>query len=402
LEQQYNKGLSHNGFFKNIIRILKAMRVTTILVLFMLVVSCSQEMKKEVENPFPENSMFPNVFESDGKVYISYIHSIGDTLDELYFSVLENGVFSNPKKIAEGEDWFVNWADVPAIAAKGDHMIASWLDKSADGVYDYDVKMSISNDEGENWSTPFIPHRDSINAEHGFVSMTEDFQTVWLDGRDTLNKQMTLRSAIISPSGELSAEHQIDERVCDCCQTAIEKTSIGTFVLYRNRSADEVRDHFFSIYDGASWSKPKAIFNDNWKISGCPVNGPVIDAIGKNISAAWYTEANGKAEIYLAHYDAEKNSFARPILVSNEKVLGRLDLLYLDDDRILISWMDTDGNILGKILDENSEESKPFTLATTSPQRSSGFPKLWKNDDGVFLIYNRINPHRLIVIKLEV
>jgi hypothetical protein len=354
-----------------------------------------------MENPFPENSMFPNVFEAEDKAYISYIHSTGDTLDELYFSTFEKGVFSDPKKIAEGTDWFVNWADVPAIAASGSSILASWLDKSADGTYEYDVKMSISTDDGDSWSTPFIPHRDNINAEHGFVSMTEDFQAVWLDGRDTLNKQMTLRSAIIDSLGQLSSEFEIDDRVCDCCQTAIEKTKNGTFVLYRNRSEDEVRDHFFSVFDGRQWSEPKAIFNDQWKISGCPVNGPAIDSNGDNVAAAWYTEANNKSEIYLAYFRQENSSFGPPHLVSSEEVIGRIDVLFLDKNKVLVSWMDTEGSILGKIFEHEQEVGKSFILAKTSPQRSSGVPKIWKTSEGVFLVYNQIDPYQIQVKKLK-
>lgn len=381
--------------------IFKDMRIIVFLALILAVVSCSQESEYMVENPFHENSMFPNVFEAEEKVYISYIHSIGDTLDELYFSTFEKGIFSEPKKIAEGRDWFVNWADIPAIAVNGSNILASWLDKSAEGTYEYDVKMSISNNDGGTWSTPFIPHRDSISAEHGFVSMTEDFQVVWLDGRDILNKQMTLRSAIIDSLGQVSAEFEIDDRVCDCCQTAIEKTNYGTFVLYRNRSEDEVRDHFFSVFDGDTWSEPKAIYDDNWKISGCPVNGPVIDSNEENIAAAWYTEANEKSEIYLAYYLDETSSFGAPILVSSEAVAGRIDLLYLNENRVLVSWMDIEGSILGKIFGHEQEVSESFILAKTSPQRSSGFPKLWKSPEGVFLIYNQIDPYRIMVKRFD-
>ena len=38
------------------------------------------------------------------------------------------GVWSEPRTIAQGKDWFVNWADFPALAAFGDGALAAhWL-----------------------------------------------------------------------------------------------------------------------------------------------------------------------------------------------------------------------------------------------------------------------------------
>lgn len=374
------------------------------LCILLLTFSCSEPGRTEIDNPFPSNSMFPNLFKANGKVYLSYLHSKGDTLDELYFSSFDGVNFSEPRKIIEGRNWFVNWADIPAIAVNGSDLLVSWLDKSASGTYDYDVKMSLSHDEGRNWSPPFIPHKDGIAAEHGFVSLTDDFQAIWLDGRDTLNKQMTLRSAIIDHEGNMRAELEIDGRVCDCCQTAQKKTSIGTFALYRNRSEDEIRDHYFSIFMDTSWSDPMPIHADNWKIGGCPVNGPVIDSYQDQITAAWYTEANGQPEVYLAQFKNEEGRFAKPILISGENVIGRLDLQYISKDRFIVIWMETsDKNmavIRGNIYGQDATLLEQIELGSTASARSSGFPKIEILDGKLFLVYTKTKPEMSLVTKV--
>ena len=88
------------------------------------------------------------------------------------YAKLENGSWSDPIIIAQGKNWFVNWADFPSIVSvDSSFLLAHWLQKSADGTYDYDVRISRSNDGGQSWSPSIIPHKDGINAEHGFVSM---------------------------------------------------------------------------------------------------------------------------------------------------------------------------------------------------------------------------------------
>lgn len=387
-----------------------------LLATILSILACSKEaelMVKEIENPFPPQSLFPNLFWDGNEMVISYIHTQGDTLDQLYFSTFEGGQFTKPLKIAEGRDWFVNWADIPTITKSGNNVLASWLDKSDNGTYDYDVKMSLSNDKGLSWSQPFIPHKDGIAAEHGFVSTDVnskgDFITVWLDGRDTkvvdengkeVHGQMTLRSATIDSDGQMTDEFEIDPRVCDCCQTAVDQSDLGTMVVYRDRSAEEIRDNYFSLLNENGWSEPKPIHEDGWKIGGCPVNGPVIASDDKSLCVAWYTEANGKPEIYLAPYDPSSSEFGSPILISDFGVKGRLDLTYLNNGNLMVTWLedalDNKAIIKSKIYDEDLQEIATIDLGITSAARSSGFPKVLHMSGQVFVIHMDVDEGKLV------
>lgn len=387
--------------------------------ILILLSGCSNDASlviREIPNPFPSNAMFPNLYQNGDELMISYIHSEGDTLDQLYYCQFDGSQFSAPSKIAEGTDWFVNWADIPAIAFVNNSVIASWLDKSANGNYDYDIKMSISKDNGKSWGVPFIPHKDGVAAEHGFVSIEAikggKFQAVWLDGRITkvIDKkgkeshgQMTLRSAIIDSDGTMTKEIEIDNRICDCCQTSLKNTEIGTFVVYRDRSNDEIRDNYFSIFDDNEWSEPQAIHHDEWKISGCPVNGPVLESFGKNVSAAWYTETNGLPEVYLANYSSDIQGFEDPVLVSKENVMGRIDLIYLPNGNIMVTWLEDLKNkkakIQAKIYDNKLKLVESLTLGETSSSRSSGFPKIVKLKNTVLVCYTVTEPEIRLVTK---
>ena len=59
----------------------------------------------------------------------------------------------------------------------------------------------------------------------------------------------------------------VDDRVCDCCQTAAALTSDGPVVVYRDRTEDEIRDiHISRLIDGA-WTESRAVSDDGWYIT---------------------------------------------------------------------------------------------------------------------------------------
>ncbi|MBA3673971.1 MAG: exo-alpha-sialidase, partial [Chitinophagaceae bacterium] len=75
-------------------------------------------------------------------VYLSWIEKTKEK-SLFKFSVLNNDTWSVPDTITSGNNWFVNWADYPMLAADGaGNMIAHILEKSENGKYTYDVKLS--------------------------------------------------------------------------------------------------------------------------------------------------------------------------------------------------------------------------------------------------------------------
>ena len=254
-------------------------------IIFLLLLNCVKtpiETIVEIPAPTLSESSEPNLHKSkDGTIYLSWIELEGEGKSALKFSTLTKEMtWTEPKLIAKGSDWFVNWADFPAMTSFGkDNLASHYLEKSASGTYTYDVKLTLSNDNGYTWKQPFIPHTDGTNSEHGFVSklaMDDDtLLAIWLDGRqyayaeenDSIAKEMTLRSATFDANGDMIKEYLIDERVCDCCQTDAIMTEKGPLVVYRNRSDDEIRDIYYSRLIDNKWVEPKPVYKDNWKIA---------------------------------------------------------------------------------------------------------------------------------------
>jgi hypothetical protein len=242
----------------------------------------------------------------------------------------------------------------------------------------------------------FIPHRDGVNAEHGFVSMlpTPSGKTfaVWLDGRNTkrdTNNAMTLRTAEIDKDGVITEETELDNRVCDCCQTSATWTDKGPIVVYRDRSEDEIRDiSIVRKVDGA-WTKPKSLFEDKWKIAGCPVNGPSIDSKGSNVAVGWFTMSNDTPQVLAALSNDYGSTFDSPIKIDDGSAMGRVDVEIIDGKTYIV-WMkdlEDHSQILMRIIESDGGLSEIMRLGDNSQSRSSGFPRVSNTPDGLVVAW---------------
>ena len=338
--------------------------------------------------------------DKNGIVYLSWIEkdSFNSTLK---YSSLHNEKWSEPAVIASGNDWFVNWADYPVIATDGsNNLVSHFLQKSEKGTYTYDVKLTTSNDQGKSWSAPAILHDDGKKAEHGFVSIVpygENYFISWLDGRNAAMEggeghhgghhgQMTIRAAIVDKSGKKINEWELDNRVCDCCQTSAAITDNGPVVVYRDRSDSEIRDISIVRFVNGQWTAPKTIFADNWKIEGCPVNGPRIAATGNNVAVAWFSSSDKNAQVNVAFSKDGGATFSDPVKVNDDKTIGRVDIEWINEKVAMITWMEGAAVKAAKVYNDGKKDSS-FIVASTSESRSSGFPQMTRSDKAMIFAW---------------
>ena len=69
---------------------------------------------------------------------------------------------------------------------------------------------------------------------------------------------------------------------------------------------------------------PFRVHRDNFKIEGCPVNGPAIAARGKDVVVAWFTAPNEMNRSYLAFSHDGGRTFGAPVRADDEESLGRV------------------------------------------------------------------------------
>ena len=373
-------------------------KLFSVLIIATTLASCSEQKKERAEAPVLLNSPAgdscaePYLF-TDAKnlVHLSWVEKKGKS-STLRFATLNNGEWSQPTVIRGGNNWFVNWADYPVLSSDANtNMLAHFLEKSDTAKFTYDIKIVASADGGKTWSQPTTLHDDGKKAEHGFVSIVpynDHFVVAWLDGRKTAMEgehsgheghhgEMTLRGALLDQTGKKTNEWELDDRICDCCQTSVAITDNGPIVVYRDRSTEEIRDMSIVRYVNGAWTEPKNIFADEWKIAGCPVNGPRADAVGNNLAIAWFSMKENNGEVKLVFSEDGGVTFKTPVRINEGKTIGRVDVVMMNETTAVVSWMEGATIKVVKVKKDGTK-AKPVIIAESSDARSSGFPQMTK------------------------
>ncbi len=350
----------------------------------------------------------------DNRLWLSWVESLDGGAHRLRFSRFETDRWGPARTVAEGRGWFVNWADFPSVVPLGrDLAAAHWLVKRPGGTYAYDVAVAISTDGGESWGAPLRPHDDRSATEHGFATLFPvggEVGAVWLDGRNMAPADtgghaghggagggMSLRFGLLSAGAgamaDRKAELEIDPLTCDCCQTGAAVSGNGVVVVYRDRTVGEIRDISYTRFEDGQWSTPRTLAADGWRIEGCPVNGPAIDAKGDATVVAWFTGA-GEPRVQAGWSADGGRSFLAPVIIDRGGVMGRVDVAMVADDSAVVSWMAGGGDegtaeIRYRRVDADGALGPVHRLDTTSAARSAGFPQLAAGGDGLVFAWTR-------------
>ena len=387
-----------------------------ISIMISLLVSCKTETSKsepavlvnnrhtaiiEIKNPSLINSSLPRLFSNGEDLLMSWIQN-KDSIASLKYSKFNGINWTAPTEIISGSDWFVNWADFPAIADNNGSILTNILKKSAEGTYTYDIHLQLYSKQKNTWKNNILLNQDGIKSEHGFVSMlpynNDSFFVTWLDGRTLVgvpkeNEQMTLRAAFIDAEGEISNDILLDDKTCECCNTAATMTSNGPIVAYRDRSDTEIRDISIVRFVNGNWTAPKNVYQDHWEIPGCPVNGPAIDSFNDAVALAWFTAENDNPRIQVSFSENQGETFGLQYRVDNGNAIGRVDIVMIDQNNAVVSWMEPDGiDTLIQILkvSSNGEKNIPITITKTRSERSSGFPQLELVRDRLYVAWTSL------------
>ena len=309
----------------------------------------------------------------------------------LRFSRLDGADWAPAVTIAEGKDFFANWADLPNVIDDGDLLYAHWLEKLSGETYAYGIRLTTSQDRGGHWSKAEWIHDDTSPTEHGFVSYAQTeggVQAFWLDGREMVEEgePMQLRTALLR-DGHIGESTVLDPRVCECCATDAAVTGAGAIVAYRDRTDDEIRDIRVVRSEDEAWSDPILVADDGWSIHGCPVNGPAVAADGSVVAVAWFTAADHRARVQAALSVDQGASFAAPLVIDEERPVGRVDLAIDSEGKTWVLWMSHGGFIELQSLTPNGELGERDRIGRATAQRAAGFPRLTTTDNRLIIVW---------------
>ena len=382
--------------------------------------SCATERRPLAVEPIPSptgaDAAEPFVGRGpDGSMTLSWLERNADSSVTLKLATLaaDGATWSTPTDVVRRTDLFVNWADFPSVVPLGGgRLLAHWLQRSGNGRYAYDVHLAESRDGGATWGASALPHAAGVPAEHGFVTILPTgnggASIVLLDGSAGSRMNDSIRTSTGKEpakgeggamqlgfaawaDGAVTTTRILDPRTCDCCQTASAMTSKGPIVVYRDRSADEIRDMSVVRRENGEWTRPTPLHNDGWKIDYCPVNGPATSAIGDTVVAVWFTGAQDTSRVNVVFSTDAGASFGTPVRVDGGLPTGRVDVEMLSGDVALVSWLERVGGdtaqVRARIVGRDGTLEPHVVVSPSSGARSSGFPRMARTTDGVLMAW---------------
>jgi hypothetical protein len=333
---------------------------------------------------------------------------------ELWSASWDGTSWTASTRVASGANWFVNWADFPALSKLDErNSLAHFLERSAEGRYDYAVQIVQSSDGGRSWGAPQRLHSHDGPGEHGFVSLVplagSGWSAVWLDGRHMAELEhgdpagaMALYTRTVRSDGTLGPESLLDARVCDCCPTAALRGADGAlWIAYRDRADDEVRDiELLRVApDAASESAPERRWSsgDGWKIAGCPVNGPALAGSDRGLAIAWFSMGRAStAGVFCALSDDAGATFSKPLPLAAGDAMGRVDAVFDSKGALVVSWLEGSGDsaewrVARIALDARSTPEAhidgPHRIAAAPDGRNSGIGRLLSSGERVLFAF---------------
>jgi len=399
-----------------------------LVILCLAATACSSGWRFEtgaVELTLPPGSGEPNLYAtSAGAAVLTWHEPMDDGRSALRLAVRTDGTWSTPVTVTERDNFFVNWADFPSLVELNDGTwVVQWLEKVASASYAYHVKLAMSRDRGASWSAPIVPHRDDSPQEHGFVSMVAlpdgGLALVWLDGRNMAAAHgaaagdMSIRTTTVGADGSLGEEVLLDDRTCECCQTALVQTPRGLVAAYRDRSPEEVRDIAIVRRVNGAWTEPVMVADDYFVYPGCPVNGPQLAATGDTVAIAWFaapevdvgdvdsddsessSQASGRrdAKVQVAFSLDGGATFGAPARVDLGDPLGRVEIETLPDGSALAVWVERTeaaAAILARRVRPDGRMDAEWQVSPTAEARASGFPRMVRLGDEIVIAYRLV------------
>lgn len=324
----------------------------------------------------------------DGRLWLSWLESASGGTHALKFSTLDTnaGQWSAARTIASGAGWFINWADFPAITVgPGGRATAVWFvnNPATHGAAaghehgpGYRAMLSTTTDAGATWSPPVPLTRESDSVEFVSLATLADGRVLaaWLDGRG--KKAGSPQQLFARIVGDPSPDVLVDPSVCDCCQTSLTTFPDGGALLaYRGRSAQEIRDIHTARFDGRIWQPPRRLNHDDWKIPGCPVNGPQLASDLGRVGAAWYTAADNDARVLASYSPDAGTRFLQPLRIDRGHPAGHVDTLILRDSTLLVTWVENDGSFWLRRVNPDFAANEPVALAPKGAVAIRSFPR---------------------------
>lgn len=252
----------------------------------------------------------------------------------------ENGgdSFNPPVWVSEqGKRVTSEGEDSPAFFVTQNDMFAAWNEGR-------ELRFARSLSWGSSFEKPIKITDKTGNSFSGYPSIgvapNRDVYVVWIDTRDQVGDSADNYTLYLARSTDHGASFgrnvRVASRICPCCRPTVSFGPNGeVLVFWRHIYQGPIHDMAVAIStdNGATFSQPQRIAEDNWKINGCPDSGPAVARTGKRVYVAWLTEANPQISgVRLSWSDDGGRSWAPAIMGSQSTLDANYPAFCVADD----------------------------------------------------------------------
>jgi hypothetical protein len=299
-----------------------------------------------------------------------------------------------------------------ALGPQGD-IYVSWTEPLAKP-YTGRIRFARSTDGGRHFSAPVTVHHDRAVITHRFGTMAVDAKgrilIAWIDKRDLVAAKAEGKSYLGAAvyyawsdnrGASFAVEQKLADHSCECCRIAMAHTPDGGVgIFWRSVYPGDIRDHTYAVWkNGKISAAPVRATDTQWKIAGCPHQGPglAVSADGTR-HGVWFSAAGGKPVIWYGQLHPGHKP--RHLQAMAHAGASHADVI-ADGRTVWVVWnqVDADGMSLMRRVSHDGGSHFGGAEAIARTSGAAGSPQLLRNHQQVYVAWNTARGFRLLPLS---
>jgi hypothetical protein len=284
--------------------------------------------------------------------------------NRLHALVVGRFAADEPKKLAylesldAGQSWsspqFIETGPVPVISSRGNDVRLAVSGNHRVAVFQIGgelpgngpLRIAVSDDGGQHWQSGIKPVTGDTLDNQSYPDIQVDgegiLHLVWLDDREERGSTQGLRAAVSRDGGRhWIAESTIDDAVCTCCSTRLNRLPDRSLaLLYRDHAPQDMRLALNRPAGDSHWRVSDHVGRFGWQFEGCPHTGGGLASVREGgqiiLHAAVWTGEDRHTGLHYLRSGRDGQGWPHDLLIDANG--GDPDIASLSPDHLAITY----------------------------------------------------------------